>query len=205
MLRCRKVFSSLCFLCLAFLIGCQASAATKQYKILVLGDSFASDLVWPTKLAQMLGEGTRCDVHAKVGATSYDLLRWVNGDTHTKPIDFYGYTHIILMAGVNDSAPVVDVVNNLQYILWVAKELNPAILTIVIQYPDWHRYASWDINREYALNGILRCLQKGEHTDLYVETRGGQLGPDDQSDGLHLNDAGKTKLAAMLCRSIRSR
>lgn len=186
--------------------GCAVRPTTPVFpslNILVLGDSFASDQTWPRSLERHLGPGTRCEVHAVAGATTADLTRWVNRVGTVDTIDFKRFDYMIVQAGVNDSVTVAESVNNLKYIMWVAKQLNPRIRNVLIEYPDWRGYPTWTSRRAQNLGSVYDQVSGDGYVDLFVSVAStGLFGPELQTDGLHFNEQGKQKLASTVAHAI---
>lgn len=186
--------------------GCTVRPTTPVFRplnILVLGDSFASDQTWPRSLERQLGPGTRCEVHAVAGATTSDLTRWVNRVGAVDTIDFKRFDYMVVQAGVNDSVTVAESVNNLKYIMWVAKQLNPRIHNVLIEYPDWRGYSTWTSRRAMNLVSVYDQVSGDGYVDLFVPVAStGLFGPELQTDGLHFNDQGKQRLAGTVAHAI---
>jgi len=179
--------------------------------VLVVSDSFAADRIWPDHLKALLGTNWWVDVDARVGATTRDMVAWVN---RAKPhIDFMRYRYFVLQGGVNDAGSIDDTLHNLQYLVWVAHELNPRIKVVFVQYPEWSRYPGYTLERGEKLMCAMEQIRIEGKVDFFIQLRkdpkiGGAayhgILPEDQSDGLHLTTAGKHKLAWNVWHTLTS-
>jgi lysophospholipase L1-like esterase len=176
--------------------GCTTQSEPKN-KIIVFGDSLSIGSSWVWYLNRNIPEYA-FDVHAQIGVNT-DLIReWADPSL----VDYREYSYMMILTGVNDSCGSEHTSVNLKYILRVAKENNPDIKTVCIEYPDWSTYPTWTPAGQQNLDQVYALLKEDMNTDFYVADP--LVDPIYKVDGLHLSELGKETLASIVYATVFS-